>query len=82
MSRSIHALLGRAGRPRRPRPAPATEPAEVLDGWVGRYFERYCDDVVSPMLGLRIGRRAPLAFASASPRSVTIENPAIMEWTG
>ncbi|MCY3845554.1 MAG: DUF1501 domain-containing protein [Acidobacteria bacterium] len=59
-----------------------TEPAEVLDGWVGRYFERYCDDVVSPMLGLRIGRRATLAFASASPRSVTIENPAIMEWTG
>ena len=59
-----------------------TEPAEVLDGWVGRYFERYCDDVVSPMLGLRIGRRAALAFASASPRSVTIENPAIMEWTG
>ena len=52
-----------------------------MDGW-GRYFERYCDDVVSPMLGLRIGRRATLAFASASPRGVTIENPAIMEWTG
>ena len=53
-----------------------------MDG-VGRYFERYCDDVVSPMLGLRIGAAAPpWPSRSASPRSVTIENPAIMEWTG
>lgn len=57
-----------------------TAPAEVLDGWLGRYFAHYCADVESPLLGLQIGSRSTLAFASANPRGVTIENPEILAW--
>lgn len=57
-----------------------TQPAEVLDGWLGRYFARCCARVESSMLGLQVGSRATPAFASDAPRAVAIENPAIMEW--
>jgi uncharacterized protein (DUF1501 family) len=57
-----------------------TKPRDVLDGWVGRYFEQQCANVVSPALGLQVGDRATLAFASRTPRGVTIANPAILEW--
>ena len=57
-----------------------TVPADVLDGWLGRYFDAYCASDDSPMLGLQIGSRSTLAFAHARPRGVTIENPQIMSW--
>ena len=57
-----------------------TQPRDVLDGWIGRYFEQQCANVVSPALGMQIGERSTLAFASRTPRGVTIANPTIMEW--
>ncbi len=57
-----------------------TQPRDVLDGWVGRYFEQQCVNVTSPALGMQIGDRSTLAFASRTPRGVTIANPTIMEW--
>src|SRR6266498_3441996 len=35
-----------------------TQPRDVLDGWVGRYFEQDCANVASPALGLQVGDRA------------------------
>jgi len=57
-----------------------TQPRDVLDGWIGRYFEQQCANVASPALGLQVGERSTLAFASRTPRGVTIANPTIMEW--
>jgi uncharacterized protein (DUF1501 family) len=57
-----------------------TQPRDVLDGWIGRYFEQDCANVASPALGLHVGDRSTLAFASRSPRGVTIANPTILEW--
>jgi uncharacterized protein (DUF1501 family) len=57
-----------------------TKPRDVLDGWIGRYFEQNCASLTSPALGLQVGDRATLAFASRTPRSVTIANPTILEW--
>jgi uncharacterized protein (DUF1501 family) len=57
-----------------------TQPRDVLDGWIGRYFEQTCANVASPALGLQVGDRTTLAFASSAPRAVTIANPTILEW--
>lgn len=57
-----------------------TQPRPVLDGWIGRYFETNCAAVESPALGLQVGDRTTLAFASRNQRGVTIANPGIMEW--
>ena len=57
-----------------------TEPAEVLDGWVGSLFRAILRRRgLADARAADFGRRATLAFASASPRGVTIENPAINE---
>ncbi len=57
-----------------------TQPRDVLDGWLGRYFATNCTQVDSPALGLQVGDRSTLAFASRTPRGVTIANPTILEW--
>lgn len=57
-----------------------TQPVEVFDGWLGRYFAQACAHIESPALGLQIGDRTALAFASDQPRCVTIANPAILAW--
>jgi uncharacterized protein (DUF1501 family) len=49
-------------------------------GWVGRYFDSECASVRSPVLGLQLGERPAQTFASPHPRSVTLANPAILDW--
>jgi uncharacterized protein (DUF1501 family) len=49
-------------------------------GWVGRYFDSECASVRSPVLGLQVGERPAQTFASPRPRSVTLANPAILDW--
>jgi uncharacterized protein (DUF1501 family) len=51
-------------------------------GWVGRYFDNDCAGARSPVLGLQLGERPAQTFASPHPRSVTLANPAVLDWTG
>jgi len=52
----------------------------LTSGWVGRYFDRECGNVPSPILGLQFGERSALTFAGRTPRGVTLANPRLLGW--
>ncbi len=52
----------------------------LATGWVGRYFDRECSDVRSPILGLQFGERSAATFAGRTPRGVTLANPQLLSW--
>jgi uncharacterized protein (DUF1501 family) len=44
-------------------------------GWIGRYFDNACAGS-DPTVGVTVGRQTPQAFAAASPKGVSVDNPA------
>ena len=44
-------------------------------GWLGRYFDHACAGA-DPAVGISIGRQSPQAFNGATPRGISLENPA------
>lgn len=51
----------------------------VRHGWVGRYFDHACAGA-EPTVGIALGRQMPQAFAGASGRGVSLENPAAFRY--
>ena len=43
-------------------------------GWLGRYFDNACSGA-DPTVGINVGRQVPQAFASRSPKGVSVDNP-------
>lgn len=56
-------------------------PADRLwrSGWLGRYFDQACTDVLGGPLGVRIGEQPSLAFAGERLRAATFANPRMLD---
>lgn len=48
-------------------------------GWIGRYFDEYCQDNSADPLGIRIGEQPSLAFAGRRLRAATFTNPDVLK---
>lgn len=51
----------------------------MSSGWIGRYFDEYCENLPADPLGVRIGEQPSLAFAGKRLRAATFLNPDVLK---
>jgi uncharacterized protein (DUF1501 family) len=55
---------------------------KLLDGWLGRYFQRVQGQVEAPFLGLAVGRALPTAFETTAVTVPSLEQLATYQFQG
>ena len=59
----------------------ASDPDEYLgSGWIGRYFDNYCDGSARPQVGVAIDSERPQSFNGVKGYGVAFEDPSTYGW--